>query len=73
MLITHHTFTLGLCAIVVLLVAGCARTPKWTMRQEYGEYDWIAMMQKYNAKNLFNNSFTDRLGLTQTPLMDKVG
>lgn len=29
--------------------------------------DWISVMKKYNDKNLFNNSFTDRLNLTETP------
>ncbi|MBK9731900.1 MAG: FAD-binding protein [Chitinophagaceae bacterium] len=38
-----------------------------TIREHYPKLDdWLRVMKKYNAENLFNNSFTDRLQLTET-------
>jgi hypothetical protein len=44
-----------------------------TIRKNYPRLnDWISVMKKYNTKNLFNNGFTDRLNLTETPFLEKV-
>ena len=56
MRITHCIF---ISATVLSLVAGCARTPKWTTRGEYTEYDWITMLQSSSSAAAADTNLTD--------------